>query len=120
MTKKQSTAQAALIKSIVTILHLEGPATKAELMARTGVTLITLGSMSRNGHISFHADDAEILCKVTNDGRQTFGFEKDRTGLTPGKSAPSGGNYDWPESKPFSSRTGANDAFALPSHGYRC
>ena len=120
MRAEKKAKNMVVMKSVVALLHQEGMTQKTEVIRRTGISITSLSSMRRFGHVDFSESDAGVQCEATNFGRQTFGIEKDRTGLTPGRFPLPPGEYDGAEMKPFSSRAGANDASALPSHGCRC
>lgn len=121
MTSFKKNPNYQLIQAAVSALHKLGPLTRTELISMTGITSITLGQLARAGVIKYTSEYGDVICTITNAGRQTYGHKVEKVGMTPGRDKTLGGlPYDGADLRPFQGRAGSNDASQLKSAGFGC
>jgi hypothetical protein len=105
----------------LSMLHKIGPTSRVELVSLIeGLSLTLINKLESAGHIKRHLGDTDVV-SITTAGRKRAGIVDPR--IAPARKQIATGdedNYNGLELRPFTGRKGANDAFALPSRGYRC
>lgn len=106
--------------SALNMLHKIGPTSRVELVPLIeGLSLTLINKLESAGHIKRHWGDADVV-SITTAGRKRAGIEDARIAPARKAIAVEEDRYDGLELRPFTGRKGCNDAFALPSKGYKC